>query len=165
MYQSLSDHSLLWPHQDQKKGEAVHSRDTLKGLARWGGVSALRSYRAGGRAETAAPPRKGANKLISDPAEFIRLPQRGPISTNDSNDDWWPVIIIGDWCTENVYLGMKLSTKSSQYLWGISSSLQLKRKRQRQVRSGSKSHSLDLKSAWSLQNTTSESFLNSSEST
>lgn len=37
-YQSLSDCSLLWPHQDQRKGEAVHrrNRDTeMAGPARW----------------------------------------------------------------------------------------------------------------------------------
>lgn len=39
------------------------------------------------RAETAAQPRKGGNKLISDPIEFILLPQTGPISTNDNNDN------------------------------------------------------------------------------
>lgn len=38
MYQSLSDCSLLQPHQDQRKGEAVHRRNgdsETAGPARW----------------------------------------------------------------------------------------------------------------------------------
>ena len=54
------------------------------GLSRQG--LSTEDYGAVGRAETAAPPRKGASKLISDAAELIHLPQTGPMIVMMADD-------------------------------------------------------------------------------